>query len=51
VCQAGLSTRRWVWIAGWITATWAVVRLVRTGACGAPVDLVLVLAGKFVTNL
>jgi len=39
------------WIAGWITATWAVVRLVRTGACGGPVDLVLVLAGKFVTNL
>ena len=29
----------------------AVVRLVRTGACGGPVDLVLVLAGKFVTNL
>jgi len=40
-----------VWIAGWITATWAVVRLVRTGPGGGPVDPVLVLAGKFVTNL
>lgn len=40
-----------MWVAGRMSATWAVVRLVRTGAFGGPVHLVLVIAGNFVTNL
>ena len=49
--QPGLSTRRWVWVAGWLIAIWAVVLLARAGACRGLVDLVGALAAQFVTNL